>query len=169
MNVVTVNFLISLLFPVNWSYIKPWFSPFVPPVLLSSSCQRGAEGEVREKWGRSKRFRLEQEIAEKKFLNHNADIWRNIGAVKHHSKPKQKEQRDMNRLRQEWEGGWPAARRNTLLDLPKQWCLSTILLLHPGDRLKPSRWGFIWNMKRGWSFFTIPWWGWVSMVRGKRK
>lgn len=40
---VTVCFLISLLFPVNCSYLRPWSLPFVPPVSFSN---RGGEGEV---------------------------------------------------------------------------------------------------------------------------
>lgn len=55
----------------------------------------------------------------------------------------------MDRLTQEMRRRMTCRRRNTLLVLPKHRYLYTILLLHPGDRLKLSRWDFIWKMKRG--------------------
>lgn len=45
---VTVHFLISLLFPVNWSYLNLRSLPVVPPVLLSSLLQRWGRGGGRE-------------------------------------------------------------------------------------------------------------------------
>lgn len=47
---VTVHFLISFLFPVNWSYLTPSALPFVSPVPNSIPLQQevGGEGEVRE-------------------------------------------------------------------------------------------------------------------------
>lgn len=42
---LTVHFLISLPFPVNWCYLNPLSLAFVPPVLLSSSLQGRGRGE----------------------------------------------------------------------------------------------------------------------------